>query len=388
MAREKIYIDKRRAKEDGTYPLKVYVWYQGRALLVSTVYSAKPENFEDGRYTKKEPNHRAKNAALANIMSKVTNEMFVIETTGEILDRSVLKKRLDEIVNPDKHAKCKEKDFLECFDEFMELKTNAGTHKNYVRVKKKILQFDKRCTFASIDVKWLTLFNAWMEEDGLKLNTRSDVIKHIKAVFNYAIDCELTTLYPFRKYKLKYEETRKRSLSVDKIRYLMNYNCKDTVVKYRDMFVLMMYLIGINAVDLFNAKKDQVVDGRLEYKRSKTKKLYSIYLEPEAMEIIERYKGEKYLLNVMETRRNYHPFMVMMDTTLKEIIPGISTYYARHSWATIASFLDVPKDVISKALGHRLGSPTTSIYIDYDMSKVDKANRLVIDYINGKDVKW
>ena len=63
--------------------------------------------------------------------------------------------------------------------------------------------------------------------------------------------------------------------------------------------MLMFYLIGINAIDLFNLK--QIVDGRIEYKREKTGKLYSIKVEPEAMEIINRYKGNKFLLNTLET---------------------------------------------------------------------------------------
>ena len=63
--------------------------------------------------------------------------------------------------------------------------------------------------------------------------------------------------------------------------------------------------------------------------------------------------------------------------------PGLSIYWARHTWATIASELDIPKETIAKALGHG-GSSVTDIYIDFDMRKVDEANRKVIDYVNGK----
>lgn len=66
---------------------------------------------------------------------------------------------------------------------------------------------------------------------------------------------------------------------------------------------------------------------------------------------------------------------------LHRLQAGLTTYWARHSWATIAASLDIPKETISAALGHQLGSTITSIYIDFDQAKVDRANRQVIDYI-------
>ena len=78
--------------------------------------------------------------------------------------------------------------------------------------------------------------------------------------------------------------------------------------------MLMLYLIGVNAVDLFNTKN--LVDGRLEYERAKTGKLYSIKVEPEAMEIIERYKGEKHLLYILDEYNNYKDFLHRMSMRL------------------------------------------------------------------------
>ena len=63
------------------------------------------------------------------------------------------------------------------------------------------------------------------------------------------------------------------------------------------------------------------------------------------------------------------------------MIPGVTQYWCRHSWATIAAELDIPMDTISAALGHSHGSPVTNIYIDFNQKKIDDANRRVIDYI-------
>jgi len=58
-------------------------------------------------------------------------------------------------------------------------------------------------------------------------------------------------------------------------------------------------------------------------------------------------------------------------------------YISRHTWATLAHKVDIPKDVISLALGHSFGCDVTDIYIDFDRDKIDEANRKVIDYISG-----
>lgn len=118
------------------------------------------------------------------------------------------------------------------------------------------------------------------------------------------------------------------------------------------------------------------------------------------MKIIERYKGENWLLNILDTYSNYQDFLHRMDIGLKQIgpvtrkglgskkereplFPDISSYWPRHTWATITAGLDVPKETISAALGHEIGSDVTSIYIKFDRKKIDEANRKIIDYLNS-----
>ena len=62
----------------------------------------------------------------------------------------------------------------------------------------------------------------------------------------------------------------------------------------------------------------------------------------------------------------------------------VTTYWARYSWATYAAELDIPKDTISEALGHKYGSSITGVYIKFSRDKIDVANRKVIDYVLGK----
>lgn len=168
--------------------------------------------------------------------------------------------------------------------------------------------------------------------------------------------------------------------------------------------MLSFYLIGINIVDLCRLTHKSVVNGRIEYYRAKTGKFYSIKIEPEAMNLLERYKGENYLINILDRYKDYRDFTKKLNYNLQQIgevrlveknikgkkrkikertplFPNLSSYWARHSWATTAHKIGVPKDVISLSLGHEFGQRITGIYIDYDLEKVDKANRAVIDYL-------
>ena len=97
----------------------------------------------------------------------------------------------------------------------------------------------------------------------MMINAYAIHLRNIRAIFNYAIDENITNLYPFRKFKIKHEETRKRSLTLKQLRELINYPCKNFEIRYRDIFLLMFYLIGINAVDLFNLS-DINPEGRIE----------------------------------------------------------------------------------------------------------------------------
>ena len=192
-------------------------------------------------------------------------------------------------------------------------------------------------------------------------------------------------------------------MTVEQLRALIASPCEPYQRQYRDMFLLMFMLRGVNAGDLFLAKPSDILDGRFDYRRNKVGTLFSVKLEPEALEIINRYKGKSYLLNPMEAYSDYKDYLYHLNDALKEIgrplgkrgkvegpgiFHGLSSNWARHTWATIASKLDIPKEVISKSLGHSFGLSVTDIYIDFDNSKVDEANRRIIDFIlYGKDYR-
>lgn len=398
MATVKFYLDKRRQKKDGTYPIKLNVFHN-KQIMIATQLSASEKEWNGNEYSVRAQNYKPRNIVTRGIINKAETVIFTLEQQEKL--KSTTDKALKKLIEDAISSKVEnQKTFLYYLDEFVSKKTNQGTKSIYTTTRNKIEEYDSHCTFESMDKSWLENFETWMAKT-MKVNAYAIHLRNIRSVFNYAIDEEYTTLYPFRRFSIKKEETRKRSLTAEQLRLLRDYPCEEYQIRYRDMFMLMFYLIGVNAADLFNAKHSALVNGRFEYKRAKTGKLYSIKVEPEAQAIIEKYKGKDYLLNIMDEYGNYKDFLHRMGIGLKQIgeterkglggkksrnplFPDLSSYWARHTWATVAAELDVPKEVIAHALGHSwANSTTTDIYIRFDMKKVDEANRKVIDFVNN-----
>ena len=418
MAKLTFYLDTRKAVEGGVFPLVLNLAHKCQTSRIPTgLRFSKPEWEATQLSLANEPRTRwtarAEDAYSTKAQYEVTLSRLAKEEDIESMDAKEIRDRLMEMVTgrsivkkKDEKAKAAKSLFLPHYRKFMESRDTAGTREMYNRTLKKILEYDtnaEKLTFDMITKDWLTGFDAHLATT-TSANIRNMHFRNVRAAFNAAIDDDLTTCDPFRKFKLpKLEETRKRALTLSQIQQLKDYPCEVWQEEYRDMFMLLFYLIGINLVDLLTAKPEDVVDGRLEYRRDKTHKLYSIKIEPEAMEIINKYRGKDYLLSPMD-RYNYHKnymqhmnralqkiglhYSTSQEKTGKALFPEITSYWSRHSWATIASSLDIPMELIGRALGHSWVNKTiTSVYIDFDMRKVDEANRQVIDAVCGKSAQ-
>lgn len=385
MATIRLYLDTRRAKANGEYSIRIIVNHN-KDILLTTPYSCSIKEWKNNKLTSAVSNYREKNAFISNMFNDYENKLINLERDNAL--HTLSDAQLKNILVNDKTANIHSVSFFDTFDYFAKSREAVRTQEIYLGTLEKIKEYDNSASFKSIDLKWLESFDLWLTMSGQAINTRAIHMRNLRAVFNHAIDNEITDKYPFRKFKIKREETRHRDLDIIQIKEVLNYDGKWNV--FKDCFMLSFYLCGINLVDILEAKKSDVVKGRLEYRRRKTKQLYSVKIEPEAQSIIDKYSDDEYLVSFIHMYKNYAGFKRGINYALKKLTnesgevidEKLSTYYARHSWATIASLLNIPKDVISAGLGHETGSTITSIYINYDQRKVDSANRLIIDFIN------
>lgn len=282
----------------------------------------------------------------------------------------------------------KKDNFLAALRRYTNRPMAERTRDIYLSTQTAILKYRKDAAFlkfSDITLAWLHDFEAFLAKTSPSANARAIHLRNIRAIFNYAIDEGLTEAYPFRRFKIRNEATRKRALSVDQLRTLINAELPEWQNRHRDFFLLSFMLLGINTIDLCSLRRGDLIGDRIEFSRAKTHRLYSIKVEPEAEEIIKRYRGDSLLLNFADGLKNYRMYYNRLAIGLKQIgealhLPALSSYWARHTWATIAASLDIPRDTIAHALGHG-GNTVTDIYIDFDQAKVDEANRRVLDWV-------
>lgn len=395
MARTKLYLDTRAVKDGKPAPLKVAINKKSKTALISLNVFLLPNQWDKkaGKVVN-HPNRLFLNNYIAKRRIDIDTLLLKLIESGEIANMSALdiKNHIIYQLSPEREEDGKERLFTHRFLKFAETKKES-TRIVYMNTYKRMHQFcadlDK-LTFEDITREWLTAYDTYLSETSPSRNARNVHFRNIRAVFNEAIDDGVTKAYPFRRFKIRPVATMKRSFSVEQLRELFNAPTDEHTEKALDIFRLIFLLIGINIIDL--CKLRTINNGRVEFYRSKTNRLYSIKVEPEAMEIINKYKGTEHLIDILDQHKNHRSYTGILNKTLKEVgtlandknskpvFPQLTTYWARHSWATIAASLEIPKETIAAALGHG-GNTVTDIYIDFDRKKVDEANRRVIDWV-------
>jgi site-specific recombinase XerD len=409
MASVKLILDQRAPRKDGTCPVKLGVSHNGY-FQISLGIHVLPENWIDGMIVfPASQSSKAKqlNEYARNRLNYSNSVILRLSMLGEL--QSMSDKGLR--IHLDPNTKEKEPDTIlvaDQFQSFIDRRNKSSTAEMYRDTLSKIAKYYdiEKLRFEDITVSWLKTFESELHRDGLSVNSIARHFREIRAVYNDAIDYNVVSLasYPFRRFKIKQERTRKRSLTVEQLRDLRDYPCTESQRQYRDIFMLIFYLGGINLVDLFQLK--EIERGYIYYSRSKTRRPYQIKVEPEAMEIIDQYRGKEHLLSHADRYANHEDFTRRINRALQIIgapeskkpnttrpgtapidkkngvFTGLTTYWARPTLASLMYESDIPRDTSAKVLGHSENS-VTDIYIRFDQKKNARAMRDVIDYVNG-----
>lgn len=381
------YLDTRAVSKGAEAPLKIAVNHKGSTAYISLgVLILETQWDKKAKKIKGHPKRAFLNTYIVQRKLEIDEVVLGMMKNGGYarMTATQVKNRIVEIM---KYGDTSTETFGKRFEQYMNSCT-PSTKRLYAGTLRRLKAFcPKVCSlsFEDINVDFLTKFEQFLAKTSPSANARAIHFRNIRTIFNDARRNDVTTFYPFDKGKfvIRHEKTRKRSLSIETIRTIFNADLKDWQEKYRDIFKLIFMLIGINFVDLCNLQS--IENGRIYFKRAKTKRPYSIKVEPEAMELIENYRGEGQLLYMLDRSPKYRVAFMQLSKGLNSIkndlgLPELTTYNARHSWATIASSLGIQRDTIAHALGH--GENTvTDIYIDFDESLVDEANRKVLDWV-------
>ena len=236
---------------------------------------------------------------------------------------------------------------------------------NYLTAVRSLTQFigNDKWSFADITTTMLEHYQRWLCNRGLRLNTVSVYMRTLRALYNRAVGNNADS--PFSAVFTGHEQTAKRSITDSEIRQLLalRLDNQSNLALARDLFVFSFMAMGMPFVDIAHLKWHQIQDGVMHYARHKTGHKVCVNVEPCMAEIINRHTipGSDYVFPMLAgtTADNIH------QTYLKLLIDSqrtLSSYVARHSWASLAYRSGFDISQIAKAMGHTKLS-TTLIYI-------------------------
>lgn len=245
-----------------------------------------------------------------------------------------------------------------------------------------------------MDSDLMMAYESHLKSNGICPNSISFYMRNLRSVYNRAVAKGLTEQRnPFRHVYTGIDKTVKRAVPIEVIRRIKNMDLSlQPFLDYaRDIFMFSFYTRGMSFVDIAFLKKKDLQNGVLTYRRHKTDRQLFIKWEKPMQEIIDKYDttGTPYLLPIIRNeekneRTQYINEAHRVNRNLKIIgkklglrIP-LTTYVARHGWASIAKGKNIPVATISEAMGHD-SETTTRIYLaSLDTSVVDKANSMIL----------
>ena len=252
--------------------------------------------------------------------------------------------------------------------------------------------------FSDIDVLWLKKYESWLKKQGNSTNTIGLKFRTLRMVFNLAVEMRIvkSELYPFKKYKVSklHQNTIKRAISKKEIQSVIHYKSDKYNFYTRlalNLFAFSYYMGGINFVDMANLTEKNLIENRLVYYRKKTNKLISLPIKQVALNHLKEYEYNRentgFLFPILskshktevQRQNRLHKVITKVNRELKLIgeelkLPiKLTTYVARHSFATVLKRAGVSTSVISETLGHS-SEKVTQFYLDrFEKKQIEKA---------------
>lgn len=253
---------------------------------------------------------------------------------------------------------------------------------------------DVRVPFDELSIGLIGRYEQYLIARGLCPNTTSYYMRNLRAIYNQAVDQNLTEQRsPFRHVYTGVAKTTKRAVSIDTIRALrdMNLSSNPTAELARDVFLFSFYTRGMSVIDVAFLKNSDLRHGVLTYRRHKTGQQLTIRWEPQMQEIATRYatNDSGFIFPILHTPNDgyYRQYRLVYNKLLRhleklgqelDLAEPLTFHRSRHSWASIARDNNIPLSVICEAMGHN-SEKTTRIYLaSLDTSIVDKANCAII----------
>lgn len=389
---------------DGTHPLMLRLTKNRRIKYISLHISldAKFWDFDKSRPKRNCPDKERINTLIETktkelqeqiLDFKTSDKEYTLNTLIEKASRKVVRQTVGEYLNG--------------YIDRLLAEKRVGNAKTFQELRTSLTKFCRSLDFYFIDIdaEWLKRYEQWLRvERHYSDNSIGIRFRSLRVLYNSAITDGLIkkTDYPFDTFKVSRfkEATAKRSLTKEDIRRIMDCEVR-TLTKYpkpflqlaKDLFLFSYLSCGINLTDILHIRYADIVDGRLIFNRQKTGKLLSFQLQPAALDILDKYRQpnahpQDYIFPVLRrsvhvtaqqqygrvqrTNKRINRYLKLIGEHLHLPIT-LTTYVARHSFATVLKRSGVSTSIISESLGHS-SEKITQIYLDsFENSQIDAA---------------
>ena len=386
---------KSKTLSNGEHPLMICLCKDNKRKYISIGASVNPRfwDFDKNKPKRNCPNKEQLSKLIAEAEQKYSEQILDYSTTG----REYTLETLVETV--DNSSKCKTVNdlFLHHIKQLMN-ENRLGYALSVRQAYTSLIKYKGNLDFffTDIDITWLKGYESWLRRQELSENTIGIRFRTLRMIYNLAITEGLvkSDSYPFKKYKVSklHKVTKKRAITKEEIKQIMDFDTSSACFYKRlavDIFSFSYLMGGINFTDISKLTQDNIDNNKLIYTRQKTKKTIILPLLPQAYAIIMKYKSDsrKYLFPILDNRKrtpmqtkdritdvianiNYH---LKAIGAILGIEQTVTTYVARHSYATVLKRAGVSTSVICESLGHS-SERITQIYLDsFDNEQMNEA---------------
>ena len=374
---------KSKVLKNNESPLMIRVCKDRKMKYQSLGISILPKywDFKANKPTSKCPNKEYIERLIAEKVKVYTDKVIEFKSQEKEFTATSLMEKVNKPV--------KRKTVQEVFNQYIQ-ELESANRLRYADMYKctmhSLIKFNKHLDipFSDMDTIWLKRYEVWLQSQGLAINTLGTRFRHLRVIYNFAIEEKIvkSEYYPFNSFKVSKlsQTTAKRSIQKDEILSVLNYQGQTPLECLAiDLFTFSYLAAGINFGDIARLTKDNILENRLIYIRKKTQKLIKVSLQEQAIKLIQKYSmpDNPYLFPILSSFHKteqqkvnrIHKIIAKVNKSLKEIgerlnIPiDLTTYVARHSFATVLKRSGVNTSLICEALGHS-SERVTQIYLD------------------------
>lgn len=398
-----VILYKSKVLANGEHPLMIRVTRHRKVRYKSLGLSCSPKhwNFAKNELRKSHPEYNE----LQSYIENKKNEFNKVRTDFIIKEKQYSASSLIETAAGPAGAPMTVQGFFRETIDNLVLEKRIGNANVYRDTLRALTKFHGKrdLMFNEVDFRFLSRFTTFLRQNEVLDNSISVYFRTIRSLYNKAIKCQIAYQedYPFSKFKISEHfknQPSRRAISKEDIHRIkeVDLNIGTGIYEARQYFLFSYLARGINFVDIAYLKWSGLEGDRLIYERKKTGTSFTLKLQQPALDIIEYWRpltetgGNEYIFPILSSKKHYtptqidnrvHKVLTQVNLNLKKLgeLAGIktklTTYVARHTYATVLKKSGVSTTVISEALGHKSESITNVYLKSFENEVIENADK-------------